>query len=44
MGIRLTIASILNEDEVQKMPKIQMAALLCIFLNFLREYDRGTLL
>ena len=44
MGISLAIASPLKEGEVQNVPRIQMAALHCILLSFLREYDNGTLL
>jgi len=36
MGIRPTMASIPNEGEVWKAPWIQITALLCIFLSFLR--------
>jgi len=38
MGIRLAIASIPKEDEVQKVLKIQIATLLCILLNSLERY------
>jgi len=44
MGIKPTIASIPNENKVQKASKIQMVALLCIFINFLRGYNRNALL
>jgi len=44
MEISPTIALILKEGKVQKASRIQIAALLCIFLNSLRGYDKGTLL
>jgi len=44
MGIKPVIALISKVGEVQKVPKIYIAALCCIFLSFLREYERGALL
>ena len=42
--IRPAITSILNEGEVWKMPRFQIAALFCIFFNSLRGYDKDALL
>ena len=44
MWIRLPVALTPKEDEVQKMPRIQMSALFCILFNSLRGYESGTLL
>jgi len=44
MGIRPAIASIPKEDKVQKASRIQVAALLCILFNSLRDHDSGALL
>jgi len=44
MGISSAIASISKEGKVRKALRIQVAALLCIFLNFLRGYDKSALL
>ena len=39
-----TIALMPKEDDIQKVPRIHIAALLCILLSSLREYANGTLL
>ena len=44
MGMSLAIASRLSIGEVLKAPRIQMAALLCIFPRIFIGYDKGTLL
>jgi len=44
MGIKPVMASTSNVGEVQKASMIQMADLCCIFLSFLRGYERGALL
>ena len=38
------MALVLNKGDVQKAPKIQMAALLYISFSSLRGYDNGALL
>jgi len=44
MGTRLVIALILKEGDIRKAPRIQIATLLCIFFNSLREYNSSALL
>ena len=44
MGISLAMASRPSIGKVLKTPKIQMAALLCIFPRIFMEYDKGALL
>jgi len=44
MGMSPTMASRLSIGEVLKAPRIQMAALLCIFLRIFMGYDKGALL
>jgi len=44
MGIRPTMASIPNEGDVRKAPRIHKAALLCIFFKTFRGYKREALL
>ena len=44
MGMSLAIASRLSVGEVLKAPRIQMVALLCIFLRIFMGYDKGALL
>jgi len=44
MGIKPEIASMPNEEDMWKVPKIYKATLFCIFLSSLRRYASGTLL
>ena len=44
MGMSLAIASRLSVGKVLKAPRIQMVALLCIFLRIFMGYDKGALL
>jgi len=44
MGMRPAIASSPSVGDVLKAPRIQMAALLCIFSSIFKEYERGALL
>jgi len=44
MEIKPTIALIPNIGEVQKIPVIHKATLCCIFLSFLKKYEKGALL
>ena len=44
MGMRPTIASILLVGNVLNASRIQMVALLCIFPNIFKEYEREALL
>jgi len=44
MSIKLTMALISADEEVQKAPKIHRDALLCIFLSSLRGYASKALL
>ena len=42
--MRPTLASILSDEDIQNAPRIQMIALLYIFLSFLRRYTNRILL
>jgi len=44
MGMRPAIASIPLVGEVLNAPRIQIVALLCIFPNIFKGYERGALL
>jgi len=44
MGMSLVIALMSSEEDVWKVPKIQIAAFCCILLSFLMRYDREALL